>query len=118
MRLIEKFQRVNSAFFNINRLCSIIKKIPLLCLYLLYDIAANQLWNINTACFIGAIFTIRLTDYRTFDVTGFTQRSGYCEYPLYMFNVDKLRELCPDGMEMYEANIGMERKLETKELAR
>ena len=88
MRLIEKFQRVNSAFFNINRLCSIIKKIPLLCLYLLYDIAANQLWNINTACFIGAIFTIRLTDYRTFDVCylkdNITQRF-FC-HSIHLFN--------------------------------
>lgn len=59
-----------------------------------------------------------ITDNELGEFTGFTQRSGYCEYPLYMFNVDKLRELCPDGMEMYEANIGMERKPETKELSR
>ena len=37
------------------------------------------------------------------EFTGFTQRSGFCEYPLYLFNVDKLRELCPDGMDKYEA---------------
>ena len=59
-----------------------------------------------------------ITDNELGEFTGFTQRSGYCEYPLYMFNVDKLRELCPDGMEMYEANIDMERKPETKELSR
>lgn len=59
-----------------------------------------------------------ITDNDLGEFTGFTQRSGFCEYPLYLFNVDKLRELCPDGMSMYEANIGMVRKLETKDLAR
>ena len=39
--------------------------------------------------------------------TGFVKRSGYCEYPLYMFNPDKLRELCPDGLAMYEKNKGI-----------
>ena len=44
-----------------------------------------------------------ITDNDIGEFTGFTQRSGFCEYPLYLFNVDKLRELCPDGMDKYEA---------------
>ena len=40
-----------------------------------------------------------ITDNDLGEFTGFTQRSGFCEYPLYLFNVDKLRELCPDGMD-------------------
>ena len=44
------------------------------------------------------------------EFTGLTRRSGFCEYPLYMFNVDKLREMCPDGMQVYEAGIGKVRE--------
>ena len=32
-----------------------------------------------------------ITDNDIGEFTGFTQRSGFCEYPLYLFNVDKLR---------------------------
>lgn len=52
------------------------------------------------------------------EFTGLTQRSGFCEYPLYMFNVDKLRELSPDCMAAYEASIGVAKKPESKELCR
>ncbi len=44
--------------------------------------------------------------------------SGFCEYPLYMFNVERLRELCPDGMEAYERDIGMQAKKPDKEKKR
>ena len=34
-----------------------------------------------------------ITDNDLGEFTGFTQRSGFCEYPLYLFNVDKLKFL-------------------------
>ena len=52
------------------------------------------------------------------EFTGFVQRSGFCVYPLYMFNVDKLRELCPDGMETYETSKGYGKKQEDKVLSK
>lgn len=48
------------------------------------------------------------------EFTGLTRRSGFCEYPLYMFNVDKLRKMCPDGMQVYEAGIGKVREAEAE----
>ena len=44
------------------------------------------------------------------EFTGLTGRSGFCEYPLYLFNVDKLRELFPSEMEVYEQSIGAVRE--------
>ncbi len=37
--------------------------------------------------------------------TGVVGFSGYCTYPLYKFNADKLRELCPEDMAIYEENL-------------
>lgn len=47
-----------------------------------------------------------VTENRLGEFTGLTGRSGFCEYPLYLFNADQLRELCPDGMMKYEQSIG------------
>lgn len=52
------------------------------------------------------------------EFTGLTGRSGYCEYPLYLFNVDKLRELCPEQMAAYEHSIGADVKKLEKEKSR
>ncbi len=52
------------------------------------------------------------------EFTGLTKRSGFCEYPLYLFNPEKLRQLCPDGMEAYERSIGATKAPEMKEKAR
>lgn len=52
------------------------------------------------------------------EFTGFTGGSGYCKYPLYLFNVDKLRELCPEQMAAYEHSIGADVKKPEKEKSR
>lgn len=41
------------------------------------------------------------------EFTGIVGQSGFCSYPLYSFNVDRLRELCPDGLESYERVNGL-----------
>lgn len=52
------------------------------------------------------------------EFTGIAVKSGYVDYPLYQFSPEKLKELCPDGIAMYEANIGKARQPEPKNLAR
>lgn len=50
--------------------------------------------------------------------TGLVGRSGFCTYPMYCFNVEKLRELCPEGMAAYEASIEPIREPQNKEHSR
>lgn len=52
------------------------------------------------------------------EFTGLVKRSGFCEYPLYLFDADRLRQLCPDGMSVYEAGIGKGRETKATERAR
>lgn len=49
------------------------------------------------------------------EFTGLTQGSGFCSYPLYMFDADRLRELCPDGMASYEQQIAKKRAVRKTE---
>lgn len=39
--------------------------------------------------------------------TGINGKSGFCTYPLYQFNKEKLRELCPEGAKAYEMATGI-----------
>lgn len=52
------------------------------------------------------------------EFTGIEQRSGYCSYPLYLFDGEKMRGLCPDGMAAYERVNGLDKKQERKEVSR
>jgi len=52
------------------------------------------------------------------EFTGITKRSGFCEYPLYIFNPGKLKELCPEGMAEYEKGIIGDKVLEQKPKSR
>lgn len=51
------------------------------------------------------------------EFTGLTGRSGFCVFPLYLFNAEKLRELCPEQMAAYEYSIGTDAKKPEKEKA-
>lgn len=59
-----------------------------------------------------------IADNKLGEFTGLVQRSGFCEYPLYLFNAEKLRELCPDGMQAYETSIGRGKEAKVTEKAR
>lgn len=59
-----------------------------------------------------------VTEHGLGEFTGITGRSGFCEYPLYLFDADRLRELCPEQMAVYEHNIGMDAKKPEKDKKR
>lgn len=59
-----------------------------------------------------------VTDNGLGELTGLTTQSGFTEFPLYLFNAEKLRELCPDGMKTYEDSIGVKKTPDVKEKAR
>ena len=50
--------------------------------------------------------------------TGLQQNINGYDYPLYQFDADKLKELCPYGTESYEHANGLDKKTEKKEKSR
>lgn len=50
------------------------------------------------------------------EFTGLMGQSGFCSYPLYLFNVEKLREVAPESMEQFERTVmGIDTKKERDE---
>lgn len=52
------------------------------------------------------------------EFTGLTQPSGLCTYPLYFFNERRLKELCPDGVAVYEQKNGLDHEPQEKKQGR
>lgn len=75
---------------------------------------ANLTVNINAPCpdYCGYVDTNNCPELEDFIVehglgefTGMIGSSGFCSYPLYMFNVERLREVAPESMERFERSV-------------
>ena len=87
------------------------------------DVTVNLLSSVPPYCaFVDTNNMPELEDFLVkngiAEFTGLMQKSGYCSYPLYQFNVEKMRRLCPDGMAAYEQVNGLDKKPEKKEKSR
>ena len=87
------------------------------------DVTVNLLSSVPPYCaFVDTNNMPELEDFLVkngiAEFTGLMQKSGYCSYPLYQFNVEKMRGLCPDGMAAYEQVNGLDKKPEKKEKSR
>lgn len=51
-----------------------------------------------------------LTQNKIAEFTGLEKQRGSVSDPLYLFEPEKLRELCPEGMETYETEKGLNQK--------
>ncbi|MDE6603275.1 MAG: DUF4313 domain-containing protein [Lachnospiraceae bacterium] len=87
------------------------------------DVTVNLLSSVPPYCaFVDTNNMPELEDFlvknKIAEFTGIEQRSGYCSYPLYLFSGEKMRELCPDEMAVYEQANGLDKKQDRKEVSR
>lgn len=87
------------------------------------DVTVNLLSSVPPYCaFVDTNNMPELEDFLVkngiAEFTGIEQRSGYCSYPLYLFDGEKMRGLCPDGMAAYEQANGLDKKQDRKEVSR
>lgn len=87
------------------------------------DVTVNLLSSVPPYCaFVDTNNMPELEDFLVengiAEFTGIQQKSGYCTYPLYLFDAEKMRGLCPDGMVAYEQENGFDKKPEKKEKSR
>ena len=87
------------------------------------DVTVNLLSSVPPYCaFVDTNNMPELEDFLVkngiAEFTKIEQRSGYCSYPLYLFSGEKMRELCPDEMAVYEQANGLDKKQDRKEVSR
>lgn len=87
------------------------------------DVTVNLLPSVPSYCaFVDTNNMPELEDFLVkngiAEFTGLEQQSGFCNFPLYLFHAEKLRELCPDGMVAYEQKNGLNRKEQKVEKSR
>ncbi len=87
------------------------------------DVTVNLLGSVPPYCaFVDTNNMPELEDFLVkngiAEFTGLEQKSGYCTYPLYLFDMEKMRRLCPDGMAAYEQENGLDKKQGKKEKSR
>lgn len=87
------------------------------------DVTVNLLSSVPPYCaFVDTNNMPELEDFlvknKIAEFTGIEQRSGYCSYPLYLFDAEKMREFCPDEMAVYEQANGLDKKQDRKEVSR
>ncbi len=87
------------------------------------DVTVNLLGSVPPYCaFVDTNNMPELEDFLVkngiAEFTGLKQKSGYCTYPLYLFDMETMRRLCPDGMAAYEQENGLDKKQGKKEKSR
>lgn len=87
------------------------------------DVTVNLIDSVPSYCaFVDTNNMPEVEDFlvknRIAECTGLEQKSGFCSFPLYLFDAEKLRELCPDGMAAYEQANGLDRKAQKAEKSR
>lgn len=84
------------------------------------NVTVNLLKSVPAYCaFVDTNNMPELEDFlvknRIAEFTGIEQQSGFCSFPLYLFDLEKLREFCPVEMEVYEQENGLGHRPEKKE---
>lgn len=87
------------------------------------DVTVNLLETLPPYCaFVDTNNMPELEDFlvknKLAEFTGLEQRSGYCTYPLYRFDTERMRKLCGDGILEYEQQNGLGREPEKRGMRR
>lgn len=112
-----------SAYADNNSLCVRMTAMPYGVPEYYGDMTVNLIASVPSYCAFVDTYNMPelekfLVENKVAEFTGLEQRSGHYSYPLYLFDAEKMRGLCPDGMVAYERANGLEKKQEKKEKSR